>query len=519
MKLKTIAEAVAFAVAPKATMRAKAVLTIINSGYSRHGASTQKNSMKGWITSTGDPDEDITENLPKLRERSRDAYMGGGLSAGAIKTVRTNVVGAGLRLNPVPDAEFLKLTPEEAHAWKRKTLREFKLWADKTDCDAAHRLTFGQLQSLVLVSSLMNGDAFALLPVKKRNGQPYDLRIQLVEADRVIDPSNNQNDNIRGGIEVDDQGESIACYIADKHPGSSTYYSNIKTTRVEFFGKDTGRPNVLHIAHDWERIGQRRGVPFLAPILETLKQLTRYQDAELMASVVSSMFTVFVKSNTPENPMGEQFNLGEQVAAGDDYAYEMGNGSIVSLGDGEDITTANPARTNSSFDSFCTSVIRQIGASLEIPYEVLIKHFTSSYSASRGALLEAWKMFKMRRTWLVQTFCQPIYEEWLAEAVATGRVTAPGFFNDPAVRAAWCGAEWFGPTQGHLNPLQEANAAKVRIDTVISTRERESAEMNGQDWSEIQAQSAREVKQMKEDGTLKNVADYELEPTGVITNE
>ena len=231
------------------------------------------------------------------------------------------------------------------------------------------------------------------------------------------------------------------------------------------------------------------------------------------------MFTVFVKSNTPENPMGDQFNLSEQVAAGDDFAYEMGNGSIVSLGDGEDITTANPARTNSSFDSFCTSVIRQIGASLEIPYEVLIKHFTSSYSASRGALLEAWKMFKMRRTWLVQTFCQPIYEEWLAEAVATGRVTAPGFFNDPAVRAAWCGAEWFGPTQGHLNPLQEANAAKVRIETVISTREREAAEMNGQDWNEIQAQSAREVKQMKADGTLKNVADYEPETVEVIKNE
>ena len=118
MKLKKVAEAIAFAVAPKTTMRAKAALTILNSGYSRHGASTQKNSMRGWITSTGDPDDDITENLPKLRERSRDAYMGGGLSAGAIKTVRTNVVGAGLRLNPTPDGNFLKLTPDEVKEWK-----------------------------------------------------------------------------------------------------------------------------------------------------------------------------------------------------------------------------------------------------------------------------------------------------------------------------------------------------------------------------------------------------------------
>ena len=113
----------------------------------------------------------------------------------------------------------------------------------------------------------------------------------------------------------------------------------------------------------------------------------------------------------------------------------------------------------------------------------------------------------------------PVYEEWLSEAVAKGRITAPGFFNDQSVRAAWCGAEWFGPTQGHLNPLQEANAAKVRIETEISTRERESAEMNGQDWSEIHAQNAREIKQMKADGTLKNVADYEPETAKVIKNE
>lgn len=519
MKLQNLAEAVALAVAPKATARFKTALRFLNSGYDRHGASLNKNSMKGWITTSGDPDEDITENLPKLRERSRDAFYGGGIATGAIRTLRTNVVGPGLRVNPTPDADYLKLDPEYAEAWKRKTLREFKLWADKTDCDAARNKTFGQMQSLVFTSALMNGDAFAALPLKKRAGQPYDLRVQLIEGDRIIDPPQKGDKNIRGGIEVDDFGEAVACWISEKHPDSTSAYASNSVNRVEFYGKSTGRPNVLHIAHDWERIGQRRAVPFIAPILEPLKQLSRYQDAELMACVVSSMFTVFVKSSTPENPLGDQFNLAEQVAADDDYSYEMGAGSIVSLGDGEDITTANPARTNSSFDAFCTAVTRQIGASLEIPYEVLIKHFSSSYSASRGALLEAWKMFKMRRVWLVQNFCQPIYEEWLSEAVAKGRIDAPGFFNDPAVRAAWCGAEWFGPTQGHLNPLQEANAARVRIETEISTRERESAEMNGQDWNEIHSQNAREIGKMKADGTLKNIADYETEPTGVTIDE
>lgn len=105
-------------------------------------------------------------------------------------------------------------------------------------------------------------------------------------------------------------------------------------------------------------------------------------------------------------------------------------------------------------DGFVTSICRQIGAALEIPYELLLKNFTSSYSASRGALLEAWKMFKMRRDWLSNGFCQPIYEEFLAEGIAKGRIYAPGFFADPMARKAYCGAEWNGPSQGQIRSFE-----------------------------------------------------------------
>ncbi len=174
--------------------------------------------------------------------------------------------------------------------------------------------------------------------------------------------------------------------------------------------------------------GQRRGVPVLAPVIEALKQLGRYTDAELVAAVVSGMFTVFIKTDAPDGPVGESgIPQYEQIDNHDDNTQEMGNGSIVSLGEGESIDTANPGRPNTAFDGFVVAICRQIGAALELPYELLVKHFTASYSASRAALLEAWKMFRMRRDWMVQSFCQPIYEEWLAEAVAKGRVIAPGF--------------------------------------------------------------------------------------------
>jgi hypothetical protein len=50
------------------------------------------------------------------------------------------------------------------------------------------------------------------------------------------------------------------------------------------------------------------------------------------------------------------------------------------------IDTANPGRPNAQFDPFVTAIVRQIGVALELPYEILIKHFTSTYSAARAAI-------------------------------------------------------------------------------------------------------------------------------------
>lgn len=66
--------------------------------------------------------------------------------------------------------------------------------------------------------------------------------------------------------------------------------------RVEAYGEKTGRKNVLHLMCR-ERIDQRRGVPFLAPVIEALKQLGRYTDAELIAAVISGLLLSLLKKN------------------------------------------------------------------------------------------------------------------------------------------------------------------------------------------------------------------------------
>lgn len=479
---------------------------IFNSGYSLAGASYAKKSLIGWKASSSNADDDIVENIETLRQRSRSLFMGTPIAAGAIKTVRTNVVGSGLTLNARIDAKYLGLSDEQAQAWEANTEREWRLWAESVNCDAERRQTFYQLQSLVFLSALMSGDCFVLMPMVKRPGCPYDLRIGIIEADRVYDPPfKKPEENILGGIEVGKYGEAKAVYIwnrAQYATPRSIEEVSTKPQRIPIFGEKSGRRNVLHIMTDVERPCQRRGTPMLAPVIEQLKQLGRYTDAELMSAVISSMFTVFIKSQSPHDFAG---GLGyalpeEHRYDPDPSAIELGNATICALQEGEDVVFADPKRPNQAFEAYVTALCRYIGTALEVPYELLLKHFTASYSASRAALLEAWKTFRMRREWLISSFCQPVYEEWLSEAVAKGRITAPGFFTDPAVRVAWCGASWAGDAQGQLDPQKEVEAANLRIKYGFSTITREAAELSGMRFEDIVATRKREIATMREAG-------------------
>lgn len=490
-------------VAPEAGLKraaARQKMHILNSGYGNYGANLTKKSLAGWLFAGGSHREDIEDNISVLRQRSRDLYMGIPIANGAVKTMRTNVVGRGLHLKSAVDREILGITAAQAQKLEKQIEREWKLWAESPDCDIERIDNFFELQQLAFLNWLMSGDCLAVLPVKPRINQPYDLRVQLVEADRLSSPDycDSWDNKIVGGVEVDKDGEVIAYHISDQHPLSGEV-TDYKWHRVEAYGAKTGRRNVLHIMCR-ERIGQRRGVPFLAPVIESLKQLGRYTDAELVAAVVSGMFTVFIEKEdaSSDEAIGSMIPKEEQIDAADESSLELGPGAVMDLNPGEKVHDSNPGRPNHNFSMFVEAICQQIGASLEIPYELLVKRFNASYTASKGALEEAWKMFRMYRAWLAADFCQPIYEEWLAEAAAKKRIDAPGFFTDPLIRKAYCKAEWNGPAKGMLDPVKEVTAAEKRVANGFSTRSSETMEMTGGNFYTNADQLKNEEKKLSE---------------------
>ena len=511
------------------------------SGYSDAGASTNRRSMKGFTARSSSPNEDINWNNYTLRQRGRMLYMSSPVARSSVQVNRTKVVGTGLTPKPSIDAEFLHMSPEAAKAWQRKTEREFALWASKKEnCDAIGMTNFAGLQQLTVTSWLTNGDVLALITRDWEANpllNPYSLRIHMIEADRVSTPQaakpiaggmrtdgmNKANGNrIYDGVEVDRRGKVVAFHVCNVYPNQMLReWDRVKWTRVRAYNKQTGLPNALLIL-DTERPDQYRGVTYLAPVIESLLNISRYTQSEIMAALIQSFFTAWIETET--NPGQMPFNEASYGADDDpdnppdrnisdnSNEYEMGPGQVFHLKQGEKIVFGNPNIPSTGFDTFVRVICREIGSALEIPYDTLLKEFNASYSASRAALMEAWEAFRIRREWLVNQFCQPIYEVWLAEAVALGRINAPGFFMDPAVRSAWCKCQWLGPVQGHLDPTKEVKADILAVQHGFKTHEQVTREYGGGDWTENMEKLKLEMQTLEEAGMNGRSDNFQNEP-------
>ncbi len=455
-------------------------------GY--NGASKTRAAIGNYNPVEGDANDAINADLPALRSRSRDQVRNNPIAGGAVHTLVNYVIGTDLTMRSKIDSTALGLDSASAGIWRDEVNARFRAWAESTDCDAERGLNFYGIQALAFRSMLESGDVFAILAQAERNGRKIPV-VQLIEADRVCNKdAARDTDKLVSGIEVDSMGAPVNYHICNQHP---TVWKNSQKKSWVFrpaFGAQTGRRNVIHL-YNRLRPGQMRGVPILAPVIEPLKQLSRYTEAELQAAVVSGAFAIFLKMDP--NAFSELFDedgRNNYLKGATDWDGKFpgttldGPGKAVNLLPGESVEDANPGRPNSEFDPFVQAILRQIGCELGLPFEVLIKHFTSSYSAARAALLDAWRVFSVRREFMAAYFCQPIYEDWLTREIAAGRIMARGFFEDPAIRFHWCDADWIGDGPGSIDPQKEVAAARERVALGISTLEAESILHDGGDW-------------------------------------
>jgi len=461
-------------------------------------AGSFRGSLSAWrppLTST--LDQQINERFLG-QARAADLSVNDWAANSGLNSIATNAVGTGLKPQSRINYKRLGITRDQA----RELQNDIEaIWADWTP--RAHvrgMLHFEDIQFLGLRTMLRLGELVHLPVMRKTIGSPVELAIQDLSPSRLKTPLDKRFDSsVVDGVELDQFGAPAAYWLATPAPGTSGVYDpsmllSSQFTRVP--AKIGHRPGCFHLFryHEEEQV---RGESMLRPGINLFRHLSDSLDNELLAQVVTSSMAMFI-AKEQGSPLPGYIETEEDEESGEKvYHQQIDPGSIVYGNDGEKPYMLETSRPSPNWAVFCEFVLRAMAASIDMPYEVLSKDFSkTNYSSARAALLEAWRVFTLYRTWLIRHFCQPVWSMVIEEAWLNGSLEfpagAPDFYDAMTV---YTQATWIGPSRGYVDPVKEIAATVTALDNRLMTYSEAIAE-RGRDFEEVMDEREEEEERL-----------------------
>lgn len=500
----------------------------VSASVAHEAASYRSQELAAFVPPSGSADRDILREQRTIVDRIRDLERNNGWVSGAITREIDQVIGYNFRPEPRPDAEALGITEDEAAELADQMEREWRLWAEDPlrYCDATRHDNWYGLAGLMFRHRVREGEGLGVILWRPRGGR-YATAVQVVDPDRLSNPMGQPDDDtLRGGVALDGDGAMVGVHIRKGHP-RDVGFSALAGMEWEYIPRETpwGRPMVIH---DFERrrAGQHRGLSDLAAIVKPTKMGDRFQSSVLQTAVLNATLAAFIESPFDHEFLMELLGDGGGEKAFDDYqdrrssfhdkrGIAIGGVKIPALFPGEKIGFFNPTQPSPQMDAFMSYLLRNLAASRpgHTAETVTLDYSKVNYSSARAAALVAARSVLRERLSFAVRSGNPVYHAVIEEGIMAGRITLPARapdFHD--AREAYLCADWYGPGQGWVDPVKEAQAAEIRMDASLSTLMEECA-AQGKDWRDVIKQLAREAAFKRKHG----VADHDqAKALGVI---
>lgn len=410
-------------------------------------------------------DSEIIDDLAALRNRSRELERDDPIAGGAVQTFVKNVVGRGF----VPQARTKD--PEKNARIERVfwSVADSMFRDDAVSYFAAQRLIYGRYK--------IDGDVF-VKPVYSPTGIAWEI----IEADRVDTPPGKIGKDVRAGVEREDGRGIVRYWVAKAHPGDYVFRGKDAFEFVPVDARDMIRVAKI------ERPGQSRGVPFLHAVIQDLRDLDLLLLASLKRVQIAACLAVFLSGERSMNDiMSVTANTYDMT-----LDAEITPGMIFRTYPGETVSTLTPNFPTPELEPFVIMLCRRIGASLDLPWQMVLRDFgKSSYSSARTDILEARGGFRVEQGWLDELLLFRLWYDTLSWLKWIGHTDLQDCTDDDlrAVTHIPQGWPW-------VDPLKDAQAQKVLLE-IGATCLRNIAAATGDDWEELQDQLIREEVRMR----------------------
>lgn len=477
-----------------------------------------------WNAPGGSADQDILPFKETLDLRARDATRNDAFLSGAVEARQDTVVGSQYALSAKPKYKVLGLTEEWAKEHQEEVEAIFGLHSESTrkPFDVTGHGTFTDVVRLAVNLEMVGGEFLMTSEwVDDEPGRLFSSAFRAIDPERLSTPSNMQESKLlRAGIAFSNRGRPVGYYIKNTMPGEWLTMEDTKWTYVNA-RTPWGRENVLHI-FDRKRADQHRAVSRMVALLSEWAQTKKFRKTVLENAIVNATYAAFLESDLPSDVVFQAIGAGNMTP--EETAKVIGNWStgylnsfnqyvgqkghrlngvkIPKLYPGTKFKLTPAGQGGPLGTDFEKSLLRYIAAGLGTSYEQFSKDFSgSNYASIKAVIADIYKTtlsIKRRVADAVATF---MYQLWYEEMVARGEFTtlkkgAPNFWEG-VNREAYTACNWRGAHRGQIEELRETQAAVLRINAKLSTREQEISRLNGGNWEEVLQQLAREEAEIR----------------------
>lgn len=421
-----------------------------------------------WISAGTSADAEIKSSLPRLRNRSRQLVRDNDYARAAIRAVRNNVIGTGVRMQA--QVRMQRGGGRLNEVMNRAIEEVWAQWSRKDSCHTAGRLSFADIERLLISAVAQDGEVFVRLVRQPFGRSRVPFALEIIESD-LLDDSYTGSSSIEGnewrmGVELNRWGRPVQYAFLRKHPGDSSLGGGpLPLAQHRFVPAE----EVLHLAIT-ERPGQTRGVPWLASAIQRLHMVSGYEQAEVVRARASSALMGFITS--PEAELGSPDEM-----YGDERVSSFEPGVFKYLPPGSDVKVPQLDAPDGQLEPFLRSMLRAVAAGAGLSYENLSHDFSqTNYSSSRLSLLEERDNWRVLQQWMVENFHQPVFEAWLEMAVLAGVLDLPLYETDPD---RYRNVRWFPRGWSWVDPAKEVAAYKDAVRCGFKTQAEVVAEQGG----------------------------------------
>ncbi|WP_342270479.1 phage portal protein [Rickettsia endosymbiont of Orchestes rusci] len=450
-----------------------------------------------WITSGLSADSELYKSLKLLRNRSRELCINNDYARRFLKRTSTNVIGnSGIRLQ----VRAVDNSGNFLSGINNQIMAQFVVWGQKGNCTVDGRLSWIDCQRLFLESVARDGEV--IIRLVKGFDNEFGFALQFIEADHLDEELNKLLDNgnyIRMGIEFNKWNRPVAYHLLTSHPGELfKCRENKKYQRIP-------AGEIIH-AFIIDRPSQSRGVPWMHSAMLRLRMLAGYEEAELVAARVGASKMGFFVSPDGSGYLGADDGRGNKLMEAEPGIFEQ-------LPSGMDVKLFDPNHPTSSFADFEKSILRGIASGLDISYATLANDLENvNFSSIRHGSLEDRDSWRMLQNWLIEHFCNPIFESWLLMTITKNKIPISINEFDKFNKPIWRPRGW-----AWVDPLKDNHANQIAIDQKTRSRSQIVADQ-GIDIEELFKQIVFEEELAKKYGLNLN-KEQETNDRQEITND